>query len=90
MDYALNYEEPLLWEHRAADGCGVDFEPLKNAPLKTGQSARQTIGWPKLKEPQIVKHFVRLSTKNFSIDHGFFPLGSCTMKHNPRLNEKMA
>ncbi len=90
MDYALNYEEPLLWEHRAADGCGVDFEPLKNAPLKTGQPARQTIGWPKLKEPQIVKHFVRLSTKNFSIDHGFFPLGSCTMKHNPRLNEKIA
>ncbi len=88
--YALNYEEPLLWEHRAADGCGVDLPALKNTTPKTGQAARPSIGWPKLKEPQIVKHFVRLSTKNFSIDHGFFPLGSCTMKHNPRLNEKVA
>lgn len=90
MSYALNYEEPLLWEHRAADGCGVDLPNPENTPLRTGQAARETIGWPKLKEPQIVKHFVRLSTKNFSIDHGFFPLGSCTMKHNPRLNEKVA
>ncbi|MBU0799623.1 MAG: aminomethyl-transferring glycine dehydrogenase subunit GcvPB, partial [Alphaproteobacteria bacterium] len=40
--------------------------------------------------PQVMRHFVRLSTWNYSIDHGFFPLGSCTMKHNPRLNEKMA
>lgn len=88
--YALNYEEPLLWEHRVSDGCGVDLAPLKNTKSRTGVSSRTEIGWPKLKEPQIIKHFVRLSTKNFSIDHGFFPLGSCTMKHNPRLNEKMA
>ncbi|MDY0029946.1 MAG: aminomethyl-transferring glycine dehydrogenase subunit GcvPB [Pseudobdellovibrionaceae bacterium] len=88
--YALDYEEPLLWEHRASDGCGVDLSSLKGLGTKTGIPVRAEIGWPKLKEPQIVKHFVRLSTKNFSIDHGFFPLGSCTMKHNPRLNEKTA
>ena len=87
---ALNYEEPLLWEHDDHDGSGVDLAAPKNTPLRTGQNARATIGWPKLKEPQVLRHFVRLSTKNFSIDHGFFPLGSCTMKHNPRLNEKVA
>ena len=37
-----------------------------------------------------MRHFVRLSQKNYAIDMGLFPLGSCTMKHNPRLNEKMA
>jgi len=87
---ALNYEEPLLWEHEQADGGGVDFPAPKNTSLRTGQPAREKIGLANLKEPQVLRHFVRLSTKNFSIDHGFFPLGSCTMKHNPRLNEKMA
>jgi glycine dehydrogenase subunit 2 len=38
-------------------------------------------------EPEVVRHFVRLSQKNFSIDTGFYPLGSCTMKHNPKVNE---
>lgn len=87
---ALHYEEPLLWDLSQADGSGVDLPALKNAPLRTGLAARDTIGLPRLKEPQVVRHFVRLSTKNFSIDSGFFPLGSCTMKHNPRLNEKVA
>ncbi|HBF91832.1 MAG TPA: aminomethyl-transferring glycine dehydrogenase subunit GcvPB, partial [Hyphomonas atlantica] len=41
-------------------------------------------------EPQTVRHYMRLSQKNYAIDLGLFPLGSCTMKHNPRLNEKMA
>lgn len=87
---ALNYEEPLLWEHEQNEGSGVDLPRPKNTILRTGQAARASIGLAKLKEPQVLRHFVRLSTKNFSIDHGFFPLGSCTMKHNPRLNEKMA
>ena len=45
---------------------------------------------PGLTEPEAVRHYVRLSRKNYSIDAGLYPLGSCTMKHNPRLNEKMA
>ena len=49
-----------------------------------------TIGLPGLTEPETMRHYVRLSQKNYSIDTGIFPLGSCTMKHNPRLNEKMA
>lgn len=42
---------------------------------------------PELSEPEVVRHFTRLSTWNFSVDHGFYPLGSCTMKYNPRINE---
>jgi glycine dehydrogenase subunit 2 len=45
---------------------------------------------PGLTEPEAVRHYVRLSQKNYAIDLGLFPLGSCTMKHNPRLNEKVA
>jgi glycine dehydrogenase subunit 2 len=48
------------------------------------------IGLPGLSEPETVRHYTRLSRQNYAIDLGFFPLGSCTMKHNPRLNEKVA
>ena len=44
---------------------------------------------PELAEPEIVRHFTELSTRNFGIDTGFYPLGSCTMKHNPRVNERV-
>ena len=55
-----------------------------------GLERTDPIGLPGLSEPEAVRHYVRLSQKNYSIDTGIFPLGSCTMKHNPRLNEKMA
>jgi len=55
-----------------------------------GLERREPIGLPGLSEPEAIRHYVRLSQKNYSIDTGIFPLGSCTMKHNPRLNEKMA
>jgi glycine dehydrogenase subunit 2 len=45
---------------------------------------------PEIAEPEIVRHYTRLSTKNFHVDKGFYPLGSCTMKHNPRLHERVA
>ena len=48
------------------------------------------IGLPGLSEPEAVRHYVRLSQKNHAIDLALYPLGSCTMKHNPRLNERMA
>ena len=48
------------------------------------------INLPGLSEPETVRHYTRLSRQNYAIDLGLFPLGSCTMKHNPRLNEKMA
>ena len=45
---------------------------------------------PEVAEPEIVRHYNRLSRRNFDLDSGFYPLGSCTMKHNPRLNERVA
>ena len=45
---------------------------------------------PELSEPEIVRHFIALSVKNHHIDKGFYPLGSCTMKYNPKVNEIVA
>ena len=45
---------------------------------------------PEVAEPEIVRHYNRISRRNFDLDTGFYPLGSCTMKHNPRLNERVA
>lgn len=90
QDHGLHYDEPVLWDIAQADHSGVDFDTPKMTAPRTGLPIRNVIGLPQISEPQTVRHFVRLSTKNYSIDSGFFPLGSCTMKHNPRLNEKMA
>jgi glycine dehydrogenase subunit 2 len=86
----LHYEEPLLWEMTQGEEGGVDWPEPEGMLLRTGVPARDNIGLPQLSEPEVLRHYVRMSTWNYSIDHGFFPLGSCTMKHNPRLNEKTA
>jgi glycine dehydrogenase subunit 2 len=89
---ALMLEEPLLFEIGRADVTGVDLPPVDpQAPSRLGNLARsEAIGLVGLTEPETVRHYTRLSRQNYGIDLGFFPLGSCTMKHNPRLNEKMA
>lgn len=86
----LNIEENLLFEKGTNGACGVDLAEPKNTQLRTGFAARHDIGLPEVSEPQVVRHFVRLSKLNYAIDMGLYPLGSCTMKHNPRLNEKIA
>lgn len=87
----LDHEEPLLFERSAEGRCGVDLPAPAKMANRLGDLARpSTIGLPGLSEPQVVRHFVRLSRKNYAIDSGLYPLGSCTMKHNPRLNEKLA
>jgi glycine dehydrogenase subunit 2 len=45
---------------------------------------------PEISEPEIIRHYNKLSRRNFDLDSGFYPLGSCTMKHNPRVNERVA
>jgi len=87
----LQIEEPLLFEQDSPGHCGVDLpEPPPVTSRLGGLDRKGPIGLPGLSEPQIVRHFTRLSQKNYAIDSGLYPLGSCTMKHNPRLNEKMA
>lgn len=51
---------------------------------------RRRLRWPEVSEGQVVRHYTRLSQQNFSIDTHFYPLGSCTMKHNPRASNKLA
>jgi glycine dehydrogenase subunit 2 len=89
---ALMLEEPLLFEIGRADVTGVDLPAVDpQAPTRLGSLARsEPIGLVGLTEPETVRHYTRLSRQNYGIDLGFFPLGSCTMKHNPRLNEKVA
>jgi glycine dehydrogenase subunit 2 len=90
-NHALRIEEALIFEIGRPDVTGVDFdEPQAFAPRLGGLERKEPIGLPGLAEPEAVRHYVRLSRMNYSIDSGIFPLGSCTMKHNPRLNEKMA
>ncbi|MEX2009784.1 MAG: aminomethyl-transferring glycine dehydrogenase subunit GcvPB, partial [Dongiaceae bacterium] len=87
----LQLEEPLLFEQDAAGRTGVDLpEPPKVKDCLGGLNRQGPIGLPGLSEPQVVRHYTRLSQKNYAIDMGLYPLGSCTMKHNPRLNEKLA
>lgn len=89
---ALQLEEPLLFELGAPDGCGVDFDDDAGEPMEAlGAFVRKApVELPGLSEPEAVRHYTRLSRQNYAIDLGLFPLGSCTMKHNPRLDEKVA
>jgi glycine dehydrogenase subunit 2 len=64
----------------------VDAEKLLPTALRREQPARL----PEVSEPEIVRHYVGISKRNFDLDSGFYPLGSCTMKHNPRLHERAA
>ena len=88
---ALMLEEPLLFEIGSVEQTGVDF-PAFDAKAKSlgGLERSDPIDLPGLSEPEAVRHYTRLSRQNYAIDLGLFPLGSCTMKHNPRLNEKVA
>jgi glycine dehydrogenase subunit 2 len=87
----LLQHEPLIFEQDAPGRCGVDLpEPPKVAERLGGLARQREVGLPGLSEPQVVRHFTRLSQYNYAIDAGMYPLGSCTMKHNPRLNEKLA
>ncbi len=88
---ALMLEEPLLFEIGDMESTGVDFAPIGSHEPKLGGLERTgPIGLAGLSEPETVRHYTRLSRQNYAIDLGLFPLGSCTMKHNPRLNEKLA
>jgi glycine dehydrogenase subunit 2 len=83
--------EGLIFEIGSTDKTGVDLATPKGTKSRLGGVTRGApTGLPGLTEPEAVRHYVRLSQRNYAIDLGLFPLGSCTMKHNPRLNEKVA
>jgi len=88
----LMLEEKLIFEIGTTETTGVDLpEAAAGGRTRLGARARTApIGLPGLSEPETIRHYTRLSRQNYAIDCGIFPLGSCTMKHNPRLNEKIA
>ncbi len=91
-DRALMLEEELIFELGRFDATGVDIDEPELEPLTalSGFLRKAAPALPGLTEPETVRHYTRLSRQNYAIDLGPFPLGSCTMKHNPRLNEKVA
>lgn len=86
----LQIEEKLIFEMDGLNG-GTDLPAPDglDSPL-AGLMQDNAPDLPGLSEPEAMRHYVRLSQKNYAIDSGLYPLGSCTMKHNPRLNEKIA
>jgi len=89
----LLQDEPLIFERGRWDVSGVDFdlegEAFDESDL-AGLMRPEAPALPGLSEPETLRHYVRLSQRNHAIDLAMYPLGSCTMKHNPRLGEKMA
>lgn len=83
--------EPLIYELGAPGRVGVSL-PKTDVPEAElpADLLRADLDLPEVSERDVVRHFVRLSQFNYSIDTGFYPLGSCTMKYNPKLNEDMA
>jgi len=92
-DRATTIYEKSVPGRRAAQlpplGGGLEETPLEQ--LIPANLLRETpADLPEVSEPEIVRHYNRLSRRNFDLDTGFYPLGSCTMKYNPRLNERVA
>ena len=87
----LLLREPLLWEKGKRGRCGMSI-PESDVPTAVLDPALVGSGpdFPDLSEIDVVRHYTRLSQWNFGIDSGMYPLGSCTMKYNPKINEKQA
>ncbi|MCI4323911.1 MAG: aminomethyl-transferring glycine dehydrogenase subunit GcvPB [Thermoplasmata archaeon] len=82
------WDEPLLWEIRPPAETPAPPAAIPGIPEKL---RRQTgVRWPELSEPEVVRHYTRLSQMNFGIDTSIYPLGSCTMKYNPKVSEVLA
>jgi glycine dehydrogenase subunit 2 len=89
----LLQSEPLIFERGGWNKTGVDFDASAPAAEESdldGLTRDAPPSLPGLSEPETLRHYVRLSQLNHAIDLALYPLGSCTMKHNPRLGEKMA
>jgi glycine dehydrogenase subunit 2 len=83
--------EPLVYELSSPGRIGVSLPELDVDPATLPPSLlREDLPLPELSESDVVRHFLRLSQMNFAVDKGFYPLGSCTMKYNPKVNEDAA
>ena len=82
-----------IFEFNGAEGTGWSQpEPIiseAHGTIPKSLARAELPKWPRASEPELVRHYTWLSQRNFGIDTGFYPLGSCTMKHNPRVNERI-
>src|SRR3990170_4686573 len=83
--------EPLIFEMSRSGRRAIRF-PSPDVPdvELTGLPLRDSLDWPEVSEIDVIRHFTRLSQKNHAIDINMYPLGSCTMKYNPKINEAVA
>ena len=91
----VSQNEGLIFEKSSAGKAAWKLAPLDVPEVDVakllGSSERKDLGnMPEVSEIEIIRHFTRLSTWNYAIDLGMYPLGSCTMKYNPRINEAVA
>jgi glycine dehydrogenase subunit 2 len=92
----VNRNEKLIFERSTPGKCGVDLPPLDVPPVSAEEllgvelSRGEVEGFPEVSELEVIRHFTRLSSWNYGVDTGLYPLGSCTMKYNPRINEEVA
>src|SRR5213594_1438826 len=91
----VSQNEGLIFEKSSPGKAAWKLPPLDvpeiDASKLLGSAERKDLGnMPEVSEVEIIRHFTRLSTWNYAIDLGLYPLGSCTMKYNPRVNELVA
>src|SRR3984893_11855652 len=92
----ITQNELLLFEESSPGKKGyqlpdLDVPPVDPKAVLGADNVRSEIGgFPEVSEVEIIRHFTRLSTWNYAIDLGLYPLGSCTMKYNPRVNDFVA
>ena len=81
------YDEKLLSEIRSENTFEFEDAVENNIP---GELRRKSLKLPEIAEFEVVRHYVHLSQMNFGVDSGFYPLGSCTMKYNPKFADAIA
>jgi len=91
----ISQNEGLIFEKSSPGKKAYKLPPLDvpevDAAQLLGKQAREDLGqMPEVSEIEIIRHYTRISTWNYAVDHGMYPLGSCTMKYNPRVNEAVA
>jgi glycine dehydrogenase subunit 2 len=92
----VNQTEGLIFERSAPGKRGMELPPLDVPPVDPARALGRDFvrgpvdGFPEVSEIEVIRHFTRLSSWNYAIDLGMYPLGSCTMKYNPRVNEYVA
>ena len=87
------WDEPLIFELSREGKVGYTMpKPIEDVEVEIPEKLRRKsrLNLPQLSEPEVVKHYTRLSEMNYGVDSGIYPLGSCTMKYNPKINEEIA